>query len=69
MLRTRRGKFVTELAKDLAAHKGKSIVVAGPRQPAAVHALVFAINAALGNIGHTVIFTKPSANRRARWNK
>ena len=53
-------KYVTELAKDLAAHKGASIVVAGPRQPAAVHALAFAINAALGNIGHTVIFTKPS---------
>jgi molybdopterin-containing oxidoreductase family iron-sulfur binding subunit len=53
------GKFVTELAKDLAEHKGKSIVVAGPRQPAAVHALVFAINAALGNIGQTVVFTKP----------
>jgi len=53
------GKFVTELAKDLAEHKGKSIVVAGPRQPAAVHTLVFAINAALGNIGQTVVFTKP----------
>jgi molybdopterin-containing oxidoreductase family iron-sulfur binding subunit len=53
------GKFVTELAKDLAEHKGKSIVVAGPRQPAAVHALVFAINATLGNIGQTVAFTKP----------
>lgn len=52
-------RYITELAKDLAAHKGKSIVVAGPRQPAAVHALAFAINAALGNIGQTVVFTKP----------
>lgn len=51
-------KFVAELAKDLVAHRGKSIVVAGPRQPAAVHALVFAINAALGNIGQTIVFTK-----------
>jgi molybdopterin-containing oxidoreductase family iron-sulfur binding subunit len=51
-------KFIAVLAKDLAAHKGKSIVVAGPRQPAAVHALVFAINAALGNIGQTIVFTK-----------
>lgn len=54
-------KFIAVLAKDLAAHKGKSIVVAGPRQPAAVHALVFAINAALGNIGQTIVFTKASS--------
>jgi len=35
-------KFVSVLANDLAAHKGRSIVIAGPRQPAQVHALVFA---------------------------
>ncbi len=29
-------------------------IVAGPRQPAAVHALVHALNAALGNVGRTV---------------
>jgi molybdopterin-containing oxidoreductase family iron-sulfur binding subunit len=55
-------KFIAELAKDLATHKGKSIVVAGPRQPAAVHALVFAINASLGNIGQTIVFTKSSGD-------
>ncbi|MGO9239274.1 MAG: TAT-variant-translocated molybdopterin oxidoreductase [Bryobacteraceae bacterium] len=55
-------KFIAELAKDLAAHKGASLVVAGPRQPAAVHALAFAIDAALGNLGQTIVFTKlPSA--------
>jgi molybdopterin-containing oxidoreductase family iron-sulfur binding subunit len=59
-------KFVAELAKDLAAHKGRSIVIAGPRQSAQVHALVFAINAALGNIGQTIVFTKAvSENAKA----
>ena len=54
-------KFVVAAAKDLAAHKGKSIVVAGPRQPAAVHAVVALINQALGNVGTTVVYTKPVA--------
>ncbi len=59
-------KFVAALSKDLAAHKGKSIVIAGPRQPAQVHALAFAINAALGNIGQTVVFTKaPNENAQS----
>jgi MoCo/4Fe-4S cofactor protein with predicted Tat translocation signal len=51
-------KWVTAVAKDLKAHTGKSIVVAGPKQPAAVHALVHAINKQLGNFGETVTFTK-----------
>jgi len=41
-------------AADLLAQRGKSIVCAGRRQPAAVHALVFAINEALGNLGATI---------------
>jgi MoCo/4Fe-4S cofactor protein with predicted Tat translocation signal len=53
-------KFLTALAKDLLAHKGRSIVVAGPRQPAAVHALAAAINQALGNNGETVVYTQPA---------
>jgi molybdopterin-containing oxidoreductase family iron-sulfur binding subunit len=55
----RAGRFVAALVKDLLAAKGKSIVVAGPRQPAAVHALVAAVNQALGNNGQTVVYTKP----------
>jgi molybdopterin-containing oxidoreductase family iron-sulfur binding subunit len=50
------GKWVGECAKDLQAHKGESLVVAGHRQPLAVHLLAHAINAALGNIGKTVEF-------------
>jgi MoCo/4Fe-4S cofactor protein with predicted Tat translocation signal len=51
-------KFLTAVAKDLAAHKGKAVVVAGPRQPAAVHALVALINQTLGN-GETVTYANP----------
>ena len=53
------GKMVAAMAKDLVANRGKSIVIAGPRQPAAVHALVWAINHALGNLGETITFTRP----------
>jgi MoCo/4Fe-4S cofactor protein with predicted Tat translocation signal len=49
-------KWITECAKDLAAHKGSSIVLAGQRQPLAVHLLAQAMNAALGNLGKTVVF-------------
>jgi len=47
-------KWITECAKDLLANKGASLVVAGHRQPLAVHLLAHAINAALGNVGQTI---------------
>ena len=40
-------------------NRGKSLVVAGEFQPAEVHALAHAINAALGNVGTTVYYTEP----------
>ena len=49
-------KWIEECAKDLVANRGQSLVVAGAHQPAAVHALVYAINAKLGAIGATVDF-------------
>jgi len=52
-------KFAAAVAKDLQAHRGKSLVIAGEHQPAAVHAIAHAINSALGNIGATVVFTDP----------
>ncbi|HEX8910592.1 MAG TPA: 4Fe-4S dicluster domain-containing protein, partial [Anaeromyxobacteraceae bacterium] len=42
------------MADDLARARGRSVVVVGPRQPAAVHALAHVVNAALGNAGRTV---------------
>jgi molybdopterin-containing oxidoreductase family iron-sulfur binding subunit len=51
--------WIDALARDLERHRGTSLVVAGDDQPAAVHAVVHAINQALGNIGRTVVFTEP----------
>ena len=49
-------KWLDACADDLLANKGASLVVAGAHQPATVHVLVYAINAALGNLGETVDF-------------
>ncbi len=49
-------KWVAALAKDLQAHRGTSLVVAGDYQPAAVHAAAHAMNQALGNVGATVTY-------------
>jgi len=43
--------WITAMVKDLQASAGKSMVVAGSRQPEAVHLLALAINQKLGNIG------------------
>ncbi len=53
-------KWFNALVSDLQAKKGASLVIAGEQQPAAVHALAHAINAALGNDGKTVIHTAPA---------
>ena len=45
-------------ARDLQAHRGRSLVVAGDDQPPQVHALAHAMNVALGNVGRTVVYTK-----------
>ena len=55
--------WVTKLAADLQAHRGRSAIIAGDGQPAAVHALAHALNAALGNVGQTVVHTDPIAFR------
>src|SRR5439155_4545176 len=52
-------KFADVIAKDLQAHRGSSVVIAGDGQPAAVHALAHAMNQTLGNAGRTVIYTEP----------
>ena len=49
-------RWLTAVARDLTAHRGRSLVIAGPRQPAAVQALAFWMNEALGNVGRTVTF-------------
>jgi MoCo/4Fe-4S cofactor protein with predicted Tat translocation signal len=51
-------KWLPAMVKDLQAHRGSSIVIAGDEQSPAVHALVAAINTALGNVGKTVVYTE-----------
>src|SRR5687768_2720017 len=46
-------RFLDAVAKDLQANRGKGLIVAGERQPAAVHAAVCALNTSLGNTGKT----------------
>jgi MoCo/4Fe-4S cofactor protein with predicted Tat translocation signal len=46
--------WVSKCAEDLARAKGKGLVVAGHRQPLAVHLAAHAINAAVGSVGTTV---------------
>jgi MoCo/4Fe-4S cofactor protein with predicted Tat translocation signal len=56
-------RWIDVLAKDLLANRGKGLIVAGERQPAAVHAAVCALNTSLGNTGKTVSYyeTKDAA--------
>jgi MoCo/4Fe-4S cofactor protein with predicted Tat translocation signal len=49
-------KWIAAVAEDLRNASGRSLVVAGERQPAAVHALAHALNVALGNVGKTVSY-------------
>jgi molybdopterin-containing oxidoreductase family iron-sulfur binding subunit len=53
-----RPRFIETITQDLLAHRGRCVVIAGPRQPAEVHALVHLMNAALGNVGATVTYTE-----------
>src|SRR5271165_3150951 len=57
--------WIREVAADLRAHAGKGIIIAGRRQPPVVHALAFALNAALGNVGKTIELRKPPARPAA----
>jgi MoCo/4Fe-4S cofactor protein with predicted Tat translocation signal len=52
-------RWLRAAARDLAAHRGRSLVVAGDTLPPAAHALVHAINDVLGNMGETVLVTEP----------
>ncbi len=47
-------KWVDVVASDLRENAGRCVVIAGERQPAAVHALAAALNAELGAVGNTV---------------
>lgn len=50
-------RWVETVARDLASHRSRSVVVAGARQPPHVHVIALAINAALDSFEHTLRFT------------
>jgi len=56
-------RWIDAVAKDLLANRGTGLIVAGERQPAAVHAAVCVLNTYLGNTGKTVSYyeTKDAA--------
>ena len=58
-LEERAERLVKAMAADLAAHRGEALLVAGRGQPAAVHAIVQALNVALGNVGATLRHVAP----------
>ena len=57
-------RWLDEAAQDLLAKPGASLVVAGPHQPVVVQMMVYGINAALKNLGTTVLVRDASQDRR-----
>jgi molybdopterin-containing oxidoreductase family iron-sulfur binding subunit len=53
--------WIAAVAKDLASARGRSLVIAGDQQSPEVHAIAHAMNAALGNVGETVVYIEPLA--------
>ena len=51
--------WLAACTKELAAHSGTSLVVAGDRQPPLVHAIAHVVNARLANVGKTVAYLDP----------
>ncbi len=49
-------KWLSEVAKDLLNSRGRALIVVGSRQPATLHALAHALNAALGAAGATITY-------------
>jgi len=50
---------INSIVDDLKKNRGSSIVIAGQHQPPVVHQICHEINAALGNVGSTVMYTEP----------
>jgi MoCo/4Fe-4S cofactor protein with predicted Tat translocation signal len=58
--------WLIEVANDLVAKSGVSIVLAGAHQPVVVQLLTYAMNSALKNVGRTVLVREFSRNRNAK---
>jgi MoCo/4Fe-4S cofactor protein with predicted Tat translocation signal len=57
-------QWLSEAANDLMAKPGASLLVTGPNQPVTVQLLVYAINAALKNLGQTLVARQAPRNPR-----
>ena len=57
-------KWLSECANDLMAKPGASLVVASPQQPVVVQLMVYGINAALKNVGTTLLVREFARNPR-----
>jgi MoCo/4Fe-4S cofactor protein with predicted Tat translocation signal len=58
-------KWLDACAADLLAHKGECVIVAGSHLPPQVHAIAYAMNIVLGNVGKTVDFVEVPAGTAA----
>ena len=54
-------KFLAAVLDDLKKSGGRAVVIAGPQSSAACHAAAHALNASLGAVGKTVIYSTPLA--------
>ena len=52
-------QWIDAVAKDLDAHRGRCLVLAGDRQPPQVHLAAHVLNDHFGNVGQTVSYTAP----------
>jgi MoCo/4Fe-4S cofactor protein with predicted Tat translocation signal len=57
-------QWITEVANDLLAKPGASLVLAGSHQPVVVQFMVYAINSALKNVGATLIVREFARNSK-----
>jgi MoCo/4Fe-4S cofactor protein with predicted Tat translocation signal len=53
-----RQKFFAALSADLKKSGGRCVVIPGEQAPAAVHSAAYALNASLGAVGKTVVYTE-----------
>jgi len=51
--------WIDSVVTDLQSTRGRSLIIAGPQQQPEVHALAYAMNARLGNVGQTVEYIEP----------
>ena len=58
-------EWVREVAVDLRASHGRSLILAGANQPPLVHALAHLLNGELGNLGETIVLRERPVEQNA----